>query len=714
MTASNLAMKTLRYERDAQGIVTLTFDAADAPVNTMSKDWQADLQAAVDRLVAERADVKGVLLASAKSSFFAGAELKELLSLAPADAPAVYREVEALKRNFRRLETLGVPVVALLNGTALGGGWEVALAAHHRIAVDDARIQFGFPEVTLGLLPGATGVTKTVRLLGLVDAMPYLLEGRQMTPREAHERGLVHALVPSASALVEAGRAWIAAHPTAVQPWDAKDWKMPGGGPTHPKIAEGLAVAPAMLRQKTRGRYPAPEAILACMVEGARVDYETALRIESRHLAALAVGQVAKNMIQAFFFDLTAIKNGASRPAGIPRWKAGRVGILGAGMMGAGIAYANATRGIDCVLKDLSREKAEQGKAHAEALTAKAVAGGRLRAEEQARILGRIRPTADAAELVGCDLIIEAVFEKRSLKAEVTQEAEPYVAPGGFFASNTSTLPITGLAQAARRPERFIGLHFFSPVEKMRLVEIIRGATTSEETLAQAYDYVLQLGKIPIVVNDARGFFTSRTFATFVREGAAMLAEGIPAAAIENAALAAGMPVGPLAVLDETSLSLAQAVADQTRADLAAEGKPYPAQPGEEIIARMLRDFGRAGRAAGGGFYDYPADGRKRLWPGLKSHFERPGVAWRSEALQERFLYRQAIEAARCLEEGVLVSERDGNIGSLFGIGFPAWTGGALQFIRGVGPAAFVARAQALAAELGPRFAPPALLGSWA
>ncbi|HNI85779.1 MAG TPA: 3-hydroxyacyl-CoA dehydrogenase family protein, partial [Ottowia sp.] len=523
-------------------------------------------------------------------------------------------------------------------------------------------------------------------------------------PREALEIGVVHELVASSDELRPRALAWIAEHPQAAHPWDVKGYKMPGGTPANPKIAGALVVAPAMLKLKTRGRYPAPEAALAAMVEGAQVDYDTASRIESRYLASLMTGPVARNMINTFFFNLNAIKSGQSRPQVATRFKPQKVGILGAGMMGAGIAWAQASRGIATVLKDVSLDKAEQGKAYSAKLTQKRVDKGRMSAPEQQALLARITPTADAADLKGCELIIEAVFEQRELKAKVTQEAEPMLAEGGFFASNTSTLPISGLARASRDARKFVGIHFFSPVDKMKLVEIIRGRETDDETVARAYDYVLALGKLPIVVNDSRGFYTSRTFGTFVMEGAAMLGEGIPAAAIENAAVQAGLPVGPLAVLDETALSLSVHVLDQTRADFAAEGKTYQATPGELLVERMVKELGRPGRAGGGGFYDYPQGGRKHLWPQLKALFEKPDTAWSVQDIQDRLLYRQSVETARCLAEGVLTSVHDANIGSIFGIGFPAWTGGAMQFIYGQGIEAFEQRCAALAARHGDGF----------
>ncbi|MEJ6023354.1 3-hydroxyacyl-CoA dehydrogenase NAD-binding domain-containing protein [Ramlibacter sp. PS4R-6] len=700
-------MKTIRYEL-ADGIATLTFDEPDSAVNTMCLQWQQDLGEATAQVVKDRDAIRAILLASAKPTFFAGADLKGTMRIQPSEAPRIFEEVERMKKNFRTLETLGKPVVSLLNGSALGGGWEVALIGHHRIAVDDPKIQFGTPEVSLGLIPGATGLTKMTRMLGLMGAQPYLVEGKLFPPREALEMGVVHELVPDAAALRPAALAWIAANPGAAQhPWDAKDYKMPGGTPANPRIAGALTVAPAMLRQKTRGLYPAPEAAMAAMVEGAMVDYDTATRIESRYLAKLFTSPVTKNMINTFFFDMNAIKAKKSRPKDVPRYVPKKVGILGAGMMGGGIAYVQAARGVATVLKDVSLEKAQHGRDYSVKVTQPRVEKGRMGPHEQAELLARIQPTASASDLQGCDLIIEAVFENRELKARVTQEAEPQLADGGFFASNTSTLPISGLAKASRDARKFVGIHFFSPVDKMKLVEIIRGKETDDETVARAFDYVQHIGKMPIVVNDSRGFFTSRVFGTFVMEGAAMLGEGIPAAVVEHAGLQAGMPVGPLAVLDETALSLSVHVLDQTRADYRAEGRTYIATPGELLVERMVKEFDRNGRAAGAGFYEYPQDkgAKKFLWPQLQELFEKPGMAWDMQDLQDRLLYRQSVETARCLAENVLTTVHDANIGSIFGIGFPAWTGGAMQFIYGMGIERFCARASQLAERYGPGFA---------
>ena len=707
-------MKTIQYQL-ADGIATITFDEPNNAVNTMCEQWHADMTELAAQVVKDEDAIKGIILASNKSTFFAGADLKGTMRLKPSDAKDVFTRIELVKKNFRTIETLGKPVVTLLNGTALGGGWELALTGHHRIAIDDKRILLGMPEVTLGLLPGASGVTKMTRHLGLMGAQPYLVEGKLFGPREALELGLVHELVaPSPNAKAElraAALKWIAANPTAEHPWEAAGYKVPGGLPSSPAVAGMLAVAPAMIKKQTRGLYPAPEAIMACMVEGLQVDVVTALRIESRYIAKLITGTNAKSMINTFFFNMNAIKSGQSRPGTSARYKPAKVGLLGAGMMGAGIAYAQASKGIATVLKDVSQEKADAGKAYSAKLTQAQVDKGRMGPHDQAELLNRIHATASAADLQGCDLIIEAVFENRDLKAKVTQEAEPMLAPGGFFASNTSTLPISGLAKASAKPEKFIGIHFFSPVDKMKLVEIIRGKQTDDETVARAFDYVQAIGKIPIVVNDSRGFFTSRVFGTFVMEGTAMLGEGIPAAAIENAGIQCGMPVGPLAVIDETSLSLSVHVMDQTRADFAAEGKPYKATPGQLLIEKMVKELKRPGRAGGGGFYDYPSKddakkgAKKSLWPQLQPLFEKPDATWNITDLKDRLLYRQAVETARCLSENVLTTVHDANIGSIFGIGFPAWTGGAMQFIYCMGIDAFVKRAGELAQKFGDGFA---------
>jgi 3-hydroxyacyl-CoA dehydrogenase/enoyl-CoA hydratase/3-hydroxybutyryl-CoA epimerase len=601
-------------------------------------------------------------------------------------------------------------VVAAINGAALGGGWEIALACHHRIALDNSSVQLGLPEVTLGLLPGGGGVVRMVRLLGLEKALPYLAEGKKVRPDAALKAGLIHQLASDKDDLLVKARAWIAANPSAVQPWDVKGYKIPGGTPSSPNVAQMLAIAPSVLRDKTKGCFPAPEKIMCAAVEGAQVDFDTAQIIEARYFTELTTGQVAKNMIGTFWFQLNEINAGGSRPQGFEPYVTKKVGVLGAGMMGAGIAYVSAVAGIEVVLKDVSIEGAEKGKDYSVKLLEKKVGRGQMSADKRDGILARIKPTVSDADFAGCDLIIEAVFEDRDLKANVTAAAERAALSDAVIASNTSTLPITGLAAAVQKQDKFIGLHFFSPVDKMPLVEIIKGEYTSDEALARGFDYVMQIKKTPIVVNDSRGFFTSRVFGTFTNEGLAMLGEGVSAAMIENEARKASMPVGPLAISDEVSMSLMNHIRQQTIKDLAAEGKQIPAHPAYAVIDMMLNEYKRPGKTAGAGFYDYPAGGKKHLWPELKARFEKADAQISQVDVRDRILFIQALETVRCLEEGVLKSVADANIGSIFGIGFAAWTGGALQFINQYGVQDFVARAQYLAEQYGERFLPPALL----
>lgn len=701
-------MNSIRYEKDAKNIVHLIFDNPTESANLMNGAFRESLSAAVARLKQE-SDLAGVILRSAKSTFFAGADLKEMVQARDNGPEAMWQVAQPMKQDLRTLETLGKPVVAAINGAALGGGWELCLSAHHRIALDDAKVTLGLPEVTLGLLPGAGGVVKMVRLLGIEAALPFLLEGQQFNAQKGLKLGLVHELASTPDEMIEKARAWILANPEAQQPWDQKGYKIPGGTPASPALASRLMIAPAMLREKTRGCMPAPEAILSAAVESTQVDVDSALRIETRYFIGLATGTVARNMINTFWFQLNDIKSGVGRPKDVPREKFARIGILGAGMMGAGIAHACATKGLEVVLKDVNMAAAEKGKAYSARLLGKRLEKGRLSQEKHDATLARIKPTGSAADLAGCELVIEAVFEDRELKARVTEETEAQLEARAIFASNTSTLPITGLARASRRPANFIGLHFFSPADRMPLVEIICGAETSPETLARSFDFVQQIGKTPIIVNDSRGFFTSRVFGTFCNEGIAMLKEGVPAAAIENGALLAGFPVGPLAVSDEVSLTLMSKIRHQTMLDLRAEGGEYVPHSAESVIDWMLEQE-RAGKAAGKGFYEYPEQGKKFLWPGLKERFERADGLIPLADIKERLLFVQALETVRCMDENVIASSRDANIGSIFGIGYPAWTGGALQFINGYGLPAFVARARELAENYGDRFLPPASL----
>ncbi len=700
----------IRYEKGQDQIVVLTLDMPGQSANTMNAAYREAMAATVARLEAEKDSIAGVIITSAKKTFFAGGDLNELIKVDKAHAKEFYASVRVLKAQLRRLETLGKPVVAAINGAALGGGWEICLACHYRVALDDKSVQLGLPEVTLGLLPGGGGVVRMVRLLGLEKALPYLLEGKKIRPQQALQAGLINELAADRTELLAKSRAWILANPQARQPWDNKAYQIPGGTPSNPKVAQMLAIAPSILRSKTNGCFPAPEKILCAAVEGAQVDFDTAHLIETRYFTELVTGQVAKNMIGTFWFQLNQINAGSSRPQGFAPYVTRKVGVLGAGMMGAGIAYASACAGIDVVLKDIDLAAAEKGKAHSAALLDKKVSRGQLTAEQRENTLARIHPTQDDADLAGCDLIIEAVFEDRELKARVSAAAQRVVGADAVITSNTSTLPISGLATAVPDQGKFIGLHFFSPVDKMPLVEIIKGAHTSDETLARGFDFVLQINKTPIVVNDSRGFFTSRVFGTFTNEGIAMLGEGVAAPMIETEARKAGMPVGPLAVSDEVSLSLMSHIRQQTVKDLQAEGKAVPTHPATAVIDLLVNEYKRMGKAAGGGFYEYPAGGQKHLWPELKSRFEQPGQQISPQDIRDRLLFIQAIETVRCVEEGVLMSTADANVGSIFGIGFAAWSGGALQFINQYGLNDFIARARYLAEQYGDRFTPPALL----
>ncbi|MCW8126736.1 3-hydroxyacyl-CoA dehydrogenase NAD-binding domain-containing protein [Microbulbifer halophilus] len=703
-------MKSIRLEKDSDNIVHLILDNPNASANVMDGDFTDSLHEAVQQL--QKDDYAGIILRSAKSTFFAGGDLNGLYAAKREEAQTFFENCEALKADLRWLETQGKPVVAAINGAALGGGWELALACHHRIAIDSRKVKIGLPEVTLGLLPGGGGCVRMPRLLGMQDSLPYLMEGKQVDPQRALDAGLVHRIAADADELLEQARGFVLdnSNEPMQQPWDKPDYRMPGGDAKSLKNAQLLVVAPAMLTKKTHGCMPAPEAILSTVVEGSQVDFDTATRIESRYFVELTCGQVAKNMIGTFWFGLNAIKAGASLPEKARHIETApieKVGILGAGMMGAGIAYACAGKGVEVVLKDVSLDAAEQGKAYAVRALEKRLERGRIDEAGMQAVLSRIQTTVDPADLKGCELVIEAVFENRNLKAEVTREAEAQLDDNAVFASNTSTLPITGLARAAERPQNFIGLHFFSPADKMPLVEIICGEQTGDETLARAFAFVLQIGKTPIVVNDSRGFFTSRVFGCYTNEGIAMLGEGVNPATIENAASLAGFPVGPLAVSDEVSLTLMGKIRQQTVEDLQAEGRKPTTHPADPVVDHML-ELGRAGKAAGGGFYTYPEKGKKHLWQGLAKEYPLAENQPPLEDVKERLLFAMAVETLRCHDEGVLRNVRDANIGSIFGIGFPSWTGGALQYINQYGPAEFQRRAQQLADAYGERFAPPA------
>jgi 3-hydroxyacyl-CoA dehydrogenase/enoyl-CoA hydratase/3-hydroxybutyryl-CoA epimerase len=711
----------VHYEKDADGIVTLTLDDPTASANTMNDIYIASMQAAVDRLYDEAESVTGVVVTSAKKTFFAGGNLNNMVQATKDDAQRVFELGQTVKAGLRRLELFPKPVVAAINGAALGGGYEITLACNHRILVDDPKVEVGLPEASLGLLPGGGGVTRVVRLLGIQDGlMNVLLQGTRFRPADALKNKLVDELVPTREDLVPAAKAWIKANPEAFQnPWDAPGYKMPGGSPKTPALAAFLPAFPALLRKQLKGAdYPAQRAILSAAVEGAQVDFDTASRIESRYLTNLIVNQGSKNMIQAFFFDLQAINSGSLRPQGIEPWKATKVGVLGAGMMGAGIAYVCAKAGMEVVLKDVAQESADKGKAYSEKLLDKAVSRGKSTEEKKAELLARILPTTDPADLKGCDLVIEAVFEDPELKHKVFAEIAEHVNADALLCSNTSTLPITELATGVDRPADFIGLHFFSPVDKMPLVEIIKGKETSDVALAKAYDVVQQIRKTPIVVNDSRGFYTSRVIGFMVNEGMAMLAEGVHPYSIERATTQAGYPAPVLQLSDELNLELMAKIAKATKEAAEREGKEY-GHPGTAVVDRML-EAGRAGRLRGAGFYEYDESGtRGSIWPGLAELFPPAEKQIPFQDVKDRMLFAEALETAKCFEEGVIESAAAANIGSIMGIGFPPNTGGAAQFMTGyvarsssgdetgeIGLAAFVKRADELAAAYGERFAP--------
>ncbi|WP_431677806.1 3-hydroxyacyl-CoA dehydrogenase NAD-binding domain-containing protein [Kitasatospora sp. KL5] len=707
----------IRWEQDQDGVVTLVLDDPTQSVNTMNEAFTEALDATVARLKAAD-DVRGVIVTSAKKTFFAGGDLRMLSSVGPDQAAETFEHGMRIKRALRALETLGKPVVAAINGAALGGGLEIALACHHRIALDTPATKIGLPEVTLGLLPGGGGVVRTVRLLGITDALlKVLLQGQQYRPAQALQHGLVDELAATPEELLAKARAFVDAHPESVQRFDVKGYRIPGGTPATPALAANLPAFPANLRKQLAGApYPAPRNILAAAVEGAQVDVDTAMAIEARYFTELVCGQTAKNMIQAFFFDMQAVNSGAGRPKGVPARKVEKVAVLGAGMMGAGIAYSCARAGIEVLLKDVTVEAAERGKAYSAALLDKAVARGRTTEAERAGFLARITPTAEAADLAGCDAVIEAVFENPELKHKVFQEVQDVVAPDALLCSNTSTLPIGLLAEGVDRTADFIGLHFFSPVDKMPLVEIIRGPQTGDEALARAFDLVRQIRKTPIVVNDSRGFFTSRVIGQFINEGVAMVGEGLDPVSVEQAAAQAGYPAKVLSLMDELTLTLPRKIRNESRRAVEEAGGSWQPHPADTVIDRMVDEFGREGRSGGAGFYEYENGQRARLWPGLREHFTQPGKQIPFEDMKERMLFAEALDSVRCLEESVLTSVADANVGSILGIGFPAWTGGVLQYINGYpgGLAGFTARARELAAAYGERFTPPALLDEMA
>jgi len=701
------------YEKDSDNIVTVTMDMRGS-VNAINDEFIDGLRSSLEKLAGE-ADLAGVVITSAKKTFVAGGDLNDLVAAQPGEEHGVFVRTEGIKALFRSIEKLPVPVVAAINGAALGGGLELCLACNYRIAVDSKAVMVGLPEVGLGLLPGGGGVVRLTSLLGFEKAFPFLIEGKKLGAAPAVAAGLLHETVAAQEALLPRAKAWILEQSgnelAAAQPWDVRGFKIPGGGEEQPSIRQAIVFSAAGLRKKTRGLLPAPEMILDIMVETLRVDLDTALRIESRQFAQLVTTPEAKNMINAFFFQMNQVAGGQSRPKGFEQSTVSRLGILGGGMMGQGIAMSAAMVGISVVIKDVTMESAEKAKAYSGKGLAKLVQKGRMTEAAAQEVLARIKPSISNDDLQGCDFIIEAVFENVELKHSLTKSTESCLAEGGVWASNTSTLPITSLSGASSNPGNFIGMHFFSPVDRMPLVEIICGAETSEETLAKAFDLTRQLKKTPIVVNDSPGFYTSRTISTPIQEAAQLIAEGINAVRVESVGKSVGWPVGPLALQDEVSQKLSLDIIDAQISMGLRKAEDDPTPQGTALMRCLLTEHKRGGRVHGGGYYEYTETG-KHIWSGLQEMYFNAAVDSdvNDQDIRDRLLFRPVIESLVCLETGVLRTVADGNIGSIMGIGAPTWTGGYLQFINTYGVQRFVDRCRELEAKYGKRFAPPAIV----
>jgi len=703
--------ETIKYHLDDDGVVVLTIDIPDRSMNVLTPEFMDDLERVIDMVAADDA-VRGAIVTSGKSSFIAGADLKELVGVFDRrlSEQEIYEFAGKYSALYRKLETSGKPFVAAINGTALGGGLELALACHYRVVLDHAKGVIGQPEVKVGLLPGAGGTQRLPRLIGIRESLPLMLEGTHLKPSKAVELGICDELAGDVEDMMERSRRWILETGDPVARWDKKGFKVPGGsGGMHPGVVQTFMAGNAMVAEKTQHNYPAPIAIMSCVYEGTQLPIDKGLKVELEYFTRLLASPVARNMIRTLFIDKGAADKLARRPRDVPETRVGKLGVLGAGMMGAGIAYVSAYAGQQVMLLDRTMEDAEKGKNYSRSLLEKRVSRGRMTQEQATEVLDRIRPVTDYADLEGCDLVIEAVFEDRGIKAEVTRKAEAVIPESSIFASNTSTLPITGLAEASARPDQFIGIHFFSPVDKMPLVEVILGKATGERAIAVAMDYVQQIRKTPILVNDSRGFYTSRVFSTYVKEGMELLAEGVKPALIENTARMAGMPVGPLAVHDEVTIDLSYKILMQTRKDLGDAFVPVAA---DEVVRHFQEDLQRRGKRFGAGFYEYPKEGRKYLWPGLAEEYpaaeQQPSV----DDIRKRLLYVQSLETARCMEEGVVEEAADADVGSILGWGFPPWTGGTLSLIDTVGLAKFLDECESLAQTHGPRFTPPDWLRS--
>ncbi len=698
---NNIKNHLFEFIVDDKGFGILTINQVNNPTNLFSFEF-INKYIEVALAAIEDKSIKGVIVTSGRSMFMPGADLRELKTLGNDSKGQLEAAIE-MHRNFRAIETGGKPFVAAINGTAMGGGLELCLTCHHRIVLNSPKIKLGFPESKVGLLPGGGGTVKAPYLMGIQNGLTYLLQGTEARPPKALKDGLVDELVDSPEELMTKAKEWILNNPTPVQPWDNKKHRMPGGGFWSPNGLRMMMGAVGNVAKMTHGNYPAQKYILQVVHDGFQVPIDRALEVEARYFTKLLQSKEAKNMIRTGFMGMQAAKKGKARPKNQPKYEVKKLGILGAGMMGAGIAYVSAKVGMEVVLKDISMEGAERGKAYSEKLLDKRISRGRSTQAKKEALLSRITPTNDPNAMEGCDLVIEAVFEDPNLKDKVTKQTEAVLAADKIYASNTSTIPITLLAKSSARPENFIGIHFFSPVDKMPLVEIIVGEKTEDKAIAAAVDYTVAIGKVPIVVNDSRGFFTSRCFGTFCSEGLFLLEEGVPAPMIENIARQKGMPVGPLAVQDEVSLTLGLHV---------YESDPTPnKQPYQDRMYRLTKDLvdnhGRKGKKAGAGLYDYPQGGKKKLWSGLKEKYNSKVETMDKETIAKRIMHRQALESFRCLEEGVLRSTIDGDLGSVLGWGFPIYTGGSLSYIDFVGAKQFVADCDTFAEKYGPRWAVP-------
>ena len=703
-------MENFKIDVDADGIALITFDVPGRSMNTLTSGVMAEIPQWVERVKTDDA-IKGAVLTSGKASgFCAGADLGDMAGgmLAGGSLQEAYDAGWKLNGALRALETCGKPVAAAINGLALGGGLELTLACHYRVVADDSKIQLGLPEIKVGLFPGGGGTQRLTRLIGVQAAMTAMSAGSSWRPNDARGAGVVHEVVAKGSE-IDAAKAWIKGGGKAVQPWDDKGFKQPGGGPYHPAGIQNFLVGNAMLRKQSYGNYPAVLNLMKAVYEGIQVPMDAALRIETRYFIKTLMTPQAQAMIRSLFLSKQELDKGAVRPAGVPKSDPKKVTVIGAGMMGAGIAYVQALAGIETILIDRTQEDADKGKAHVADLLKKRLSRGQITQEKFDALLGSVTATTDYDLIKGSDLVIEAVFENREIKADVTKRAEAQLAPGAVFGSNTSTLPITGLAEASVRPEDFIGIHFFSPVDKMMLVEVILGEKTGEAAIAKSLDYIMKIKKTPIVVNDGRGFYTSRCFGTYVAEGMAMLEEGYAPALIDNIGRMTGMPRGPLEMHDDVALDLSVKIAKQTALDL---GDKYQPLPGSQIVQKMVEELGRYGRKNGMGFYDYDQK-PKKIWAGLaglapvKINDSTPELV---EDQKQRLLYRQAVEVARCWEEGVIDDPREADVGAILAWGFAPWTGGPITMIDQTGLKAFVAQADDYAARYGDRFKVPQLL----